>query len=567
MTNVSAPEAGSSSSATTTFRTMLEHSANVVWVLDAEGRIRYSSPSSTHVLGWKREDLVGQKAASVLIPPEELDLHAAILTHAAAQRGKTVDIELQLLRADGGRIWVNGTANDLTNEPDVGGIVITVRDVTRQRELTDQLTQRSMFDELTGLPTRALFADRLTQAISLSSYELIVKVLFINIDKFREVNTILGYAAADDLLRQVSQRITEVVPEGSIVGRNRADQFLIAEVCAQSNRGELIGGLNRSFAQPFPLGDKTYRISASIGLATATQGEATADEVIRKAETAAHAAKEHGNGQAMTYSQPLDARSMYRRETESQLHLAIDDDQLRVHYQPVMHMETNTPAGVEALVRWEHPTRGLVPPSEFITIAEETGMIVPIGAWVLDQTIATITKINANRSDKIFGAVNLSPRQLHDPDFVSMLGSALSRGEICGSLLNLDITEAALRGNQALLGDRLSRINSMGVKLAIDDFGTGYSSLSHLRSVPATYLKIDRTFTSEITGAGRDVVAGLITLAHAFGLIPIAEGVETEEELHILTELGCRYSQGYYHARPLPLADLEDYFRQGGARE
>jgi len=340
--------------------------------------------------------------------------------------------------------------------------------------------------------------------------------------------------------------------------------FLIAEVCAQSNRGELIGSLNRSFAEPFTLGDKTYRISASIGLATATQGEATAEEVIRKAETAAHAAKEHGNGSAMTYSQPLDARSTYRRETESQLHLAVDDDQLRVHFQPVMNMETNTPAGIEALVRWEHPTRGLVPPSEFITIAEETGMIVPIGAWVLDQTIATIATINASRTDKIFGAVNLSPRQLHDPDFLSMLGAALSRGGIDGSWINLDITEAALRGNQALLGDRLSRITSMGIKLAIDDFGTDYSSLSHLRSVPASYLKIDRTFTSEITGSGRDVVAGLITLAHAFGLTPIAEGVETAEELEILAELGCRYSQGYYHARPLPPDELMEYLAKGG---
>lgn len=562
MNQVAVAEQARTQTPTNAFQVILETSPDVVWVLDSEQRIRYVSPALGETLGWVADKVVGQRVTSVLIPPEELDLHASILRHAAAQAGKGVDIEMQILRSDGSRVWVNGTANDLRGVEGVDGIVMNVRDTTHTHELVDQLTQRSLFDELTQLPTRALFADRLDQAIALSSYELIVKVLFVNIDKFREINSILGYGLADDLLSQIAQRIRDVVPELAIVGRFKADQFLIAEVCAQSNRGEIIGALNRSFGEPFALGGKTYRVSASIGLATTTQGEITADELIRKAATAAHAAKEHGNGQAVTYSEPLEARAVYRRETESQLRTAVDNSELRLHYQPVIDMDTEEVAGVEALVRWEHPTRGLVPPSEFITIAEETGMIVPIGAWVIEQTLAAVGAINSARKNRIFASINLSPRQLHDPDFLSMLRAAISRQNLEATYVNLDITEASLQGNQSMLGDRLSRIRDMGVKLAIDDFGTGYSSLSHLRNVPATYLKIDRTFTSEVCGSGREVVAGLITLAHAFGLIPIAEGVETADELAVLRQLGCRFSQGYFHARPLPIDELLEYLGQ-----
>jgi len=550
---VPAPEATSE-----TFRSFIDHSEDLVWVLDADDMITYASPGVGRHLGWGPETLVGS-SGDVLIPPEELDLVTAVINSTAARGTLPTSIEFQALRNDATRIWVSGSVVNLADDPHVNGTMVSVRNVNGRRTAEEQLLQGSLFDALTGLPTRALFSDRLDQALMIGKFELIVKVVFIDIDNFGEINRTVGFGGADELLRQFSERLADCLPNDAIVGRFQNDEFLVARVSAESNRGELVGAVNRMLQHPFNLDDRSVRMSVAMGLATTTRKETTAEELMRKAATAAHEAKRHGPAQAVTYSAPLDARAVFRRETESELRRAIDGEELRVHFQPVLDIASTSVVGIEALVRWEHPVRGLIPPSEFITIAEETGLIVPIGDWVLDQTLAEVADINASGEHRLFASVNTSTRQLGDPQFVQSMHAALSKFGLDPSLVHLDVTEASIQGDDTPIGNKLRRLHHLGVEIAIDDFGTGYSSLSNLRDAPAQYLKIDRDFTNGVGAGGTEIVVGIIAIAHALNLTPIAEGVETEEQFTTLRQLGCAYSQGYLHARPLPSSELRQY--------
>lgn len=550
---MSAPEPTSE-----TFRSFVTHSEGLVWVLDADDKITYVSPGVQSHLGWAPETLVGS-SGEILIPPEELDLVTAVINSTSARGSLPSSIEFQALRNDAARIWVSGSVVNLADDPHVNGTMINVRNVNGRRIAEEQLLQGSFFDGLTGLPTRALFSDRLDQALMIGKHELIVKVVFIDIDNFAEINRTVGFGGADELLRQFSERLAACLPDDAIVGRFQNDEFLVARVSAESNRGELVGAVNRMLQHPFELDERSVRMSVAMGLATTTRTETTAEELIRKAATAAHEAKRHGPAQAVTYSAPLDARAVFRRETESELRKAIDAEELRVHFQPVLDVVTTAVVGIEALVRWEHPQRGLIPPSEFITIAEETGLIVPIGDWVLEQTLAEIATINAAGNHRLFASINTSTRQLGDPHFVQSMHAALSKAGLDPSLVHLDVTEASIQGDDTPIGNRLRRLHHLGVEIAIDDFGTGYSSLSKLQEAPANYLKIDRDFTNGVGNGGTEIVVGIIAIAHALNLTPIAEGVETEEQFTTLRQLGCAYSQGYLHARPLPAAELHEY--------
>lgn len=538
------------------FRSLIEHTPDLIWIVDDKSRINFISPAVTEHLGWAPGTLIGARG-DLLIPPEELDLYTATMHSLARVPGSSTSLEIQVLRSDSSRCWVTGNVTNLSHYPSLNGTVVSVRDIDQRHAYENGLIRRSFFDELTGLPTRALFIDRLEQAIKLAANDLIIKVLYIDIDNFGAINEQLGFGPADELLRETAARLKKHLPSSAIIGRFLNDEFLVAQVSAESNRGELVKAVTRTFSEAFQLGDRTVRASASIGLTTTTSADISAKELIDQAGTAAYEAKTHGQGQAVTYTEPLNKRSVFRRETESQLMKAVDNGELRLHYQPVIDVNTKLAVGVEALVRWEHPNRGLIPPSEFITIAEETGLIVNIGYWVIDQTTSLVSELNQSwRGRPLFGSVNLSPRQLSDHALLQRVHMAITRSGLSSQLLHLDVTEASLQGAQTRIGHQLQRLSQMGIELAIDDFGTGSSSLAMVRETPATYLKIDRSFTSQLTLGGVDIVTGIIAVAHSLGLIPIAEGVETEHQLSILKDLGCPFSQGYLHARPLPKSDL-----------
>jgi len=546
-------DTGTASSA---FEALMFHSPDLVWIINRHNQINFVSPAVQRELGWNADNLIGSRG-DLLVPPEELDLYTAMVKRLLSKPGMVTSIEMQVLRADGTRCWVAGSATNLMEEASLGGIVFTTRNVDQRHRFEQDVVQRGFFDDLTTLPTMTLFVDRLDQAIQMASHDLIIKVLYIDIENFSAVNAQLGFGAGDELLRQTAARLEAALPSTTILGRFRNDEFLVAQVSTESNRGELVVAINKVFGDAFVLGDRTARVSSSIGLATTTRADTTATELIQKAAAASFEAARHGSGQAVTWSEPMNARSVFKRQTEGELAHALSNGELRLHYQPVLDIVSRKTVGIEALVRWEHPSRGLIPPSEFITIAEETGLITEIGYWVIEKTLRLLTTINRDQPDRnLFGTVNFSPRQLADPELLNRTRAAISRAGADPNRLMLDITEASLHGAETQVGNQLQRLSQLGVSLAIDDFGTGSSSLSKLREVPAKYLKIDRKFTNEVTTVGPDLVMGIIAVAHALGLIPVAEGVETEEQLEILRSLGCGLSQGYLHARPLPEADL-----------
>lgn len=538
-------------------KALVDHSPQMVWVFDANNALTYASPAVTAELGWKSETLIGQPA-TMLVPPSDLDLYTAAANQVRTTGpGGRAEVEMQVLAANGERIYVNGTISNLTTDPTVAGFVVDVRNVNHRRNYEQQLLERALYDDLTGLPSRALCTDRLARALQLSDLDLIINVVVVNIDNFGRVNEELGFAAADELLRNVAARMVAAVPRSVVVGRMHADEFLVTSTSTESNRGELVAAVNRAFTKPFMIDGRSVKLSASMGLVSATRSDATAEDMITKAEAAVHEAKSHGSGQAVTWSQPLDARARHRTQTESELRRAIDGNELLIYFQPIVDMANNTYAGVEALVRWQHPTRGIVPPSEFITIAEETGMIVPIGEWVLENTVFSVAALNREYGGRpLYGVVNLSARQLADPDFTGRVRASLSRSGLNPGLLHFDITEAVIQPGPTVVGLRLDELRMIGTEIAIDDFGTGYSSIAALRRSQASYVKIDRAFVNELGTDGQEVVSGIIGLAHSLGFDTIAEGVETEDQLMALRRLGCRYSQGYLHARPVPFDEL-----------
>ncbi|MDX6232543.1 MAG: hypothetical protein QOH68_1527, partial [Nocardioidaceae bacterium] len=438
------------------------------------------------------------------------------------------------------------------------------RDISDRKALEDRLAHQATHDPLTGLPNRLLLLDRLQMALARSSRSgSTVGVLFLDLDHFKVVNDSLGHSRGDDLLEAIADRLSSVVRPGDTVARFGGDEFVVLceDVGGEEYGRAIAERIAAQLTAPITLGDTDVVVSASIGLAFTT-GAQDGEALIRDADAAMYRAKERGRARSEVFDREMRERVVDRLDVENSLRRAIDRRELRVLYQPKIDLQTGGIVGAEALLRWEHPDRGLLLPRDFLQIAEETGLIIPIGRWMIEQACRQATRLRAELEDlwPLFVCVNLSGRQLTHAGLVGDLAEMIDRTGVDPAYIDLEITESVAMDDVDATAEAFAGLKSLGFKIAIDDFGTGYSSLAYLRRFPVDLLKIDRAFVDGLEDDASDVaiVRAIISMAKSLGMGVIAEGVETAGQLERLREMGCDMAQGYYFAKPIPADDLTE---------
>ena len=553
------------------FQALVHNSSDLITLVGADLAITYQTPSITRLLGYAEDELIGTQLADLAHPEDRLSLFAARAEAIAGDQASATS-QVRLRHRDGSYRHVQSIHTNLLDDPDVRAVVVTTRDVTAQKELEAQLQHNAFHDALTGLANRALFADRLEHALARTDrHATPVAVLFVDLDDFKAVNDGAGHSAGDELLVAVAERLRRVLRPSDTIARLGGDEFAVliedgadpARTAATADR--LLVALSEPFAGNDAGADEQVRISASVGIATGAAGQHDAAELLRHADVAMYAAKQAGKGRAAVFAPDMDSAIIGQLQLKADLARAVEQGEFVVHYQPTVELETGRLAGVEALVRWEHPTRGLVPPLDFIPLAEQSGLIVPIGRFVLREACRQMSTWHRNHTTRppMTVSVNLSARELDEPGLVGSVREALEEAQLDPAHLVLEITESLLLVDLPTTVGTLLELRALGVRLAVDDFGTGYSSLAYLENLPVDILKIDKSFVDRIadgspalasdgTGAQRSVMVSAISqLAHALSLQMVAEGIEAPEQVSTLRGLDCQYGQGYYFARPL----------------
>jgi diguanylate cyclase (GGDEF)-like protein/PAS domain S-box-containing protein len=545
------------------FRSLVQNASDVITILDRRGTIRYVSPSTERVWGFAVEDLLGTSLLALVHP----DDRAAARTHLAnllAQPGAT----------DGTWCDCEAMAVNPLEQSAVRGIVITYRDVTERKVFEEQLRHLAFHDSLSGLPNRALFLDRLERAMALAHRNLRpVAMLFLDLDNFKVVNDSLGHQAGDQLLREVAKRLQSCVRAEDTVARLGGDEFtiLLAEIVQPDEVTAVADRIAQVLRAPIAINDREVFLSASIGVALSEPGRDGPSSLLCNADLAMYQAKAAGKARHALFDAGMNTRAVERLELETALRLALERSEFRVYYQPILSLANERVCEVEALIRWAHPDRGLVPPGVFIPVAEETGLIVPIGQWVLEQACRQARQWQAQRGvDRpLIVSVNLSARQFQHPDLAADIERALRATGLDPRILKLEVTESVVMQDADSATATLQQLKALGIQLAIDDFGTGYSSLASLKRLPVDTLKIDRSFVDGLGSDGQDtaIVQSVVALAKTLHLDVTAEGVATPIQAAYLRALGCDRGQGYLFARPLPADAILDILDQDADSE
>jgi diguanylate cyclase (GGDEF)-like protein/PAS domain S-box-containing protein len=544
------------------FQSLVKNSIDVQLIADASGVITFESAAVERVLGYRPQDRLGRDAFDDLHPD---DRAWAVQTFQDVARlpGSQVAAEVRVRHADGSWLVIEAVAKNLLDDPAVGGIVINYRDVTARKSLEDELKRQAFHDSLTGLANRALFADRLQHAISRAERApTAIAVLFVDLDDFKTVNDSLGHSEGDQLLIAVADRLRSGVRAGDTIARMGGDEFAI--LIEDPVEGETPVDVGRrllgQLEAPFVHGGKELFVRASIGIATTRSRDYSADEVLRNADVAMYTAKSNGKSRLEVFEPGMHTAALTRLALKGDLERALERGEFALVYQPIVRLGGGRLSGVEALLRWQHRDRGTVGPTEFIPVAEETGLILPLGRWVLEQACAQAAAWNAMASQPITMSVNVSGRQLQQSGFATEVAEVLRATDLAPELLTLELTESVLMQDAEAATRMLVDLKALGVRLAIDDFGTGYSSLNYLRRFPIDELKIDRSFVASLDDGPTQsaVVLSILRLSETLHLETVAEGIEEPSQLALLRDLGADLGQGYFFARPLSVDGMTD---------
>ena len=545
------------------FRSLVQNSSDLIAIVTSDAVVSYISPSIEHVLGFEPVAVHGEPIGDFVHGDDRTALFSSF-GEALKHPGAPALVEIRLRRRDGTWARMEVVMTDLRSDPSVHGIVLNARDVTDRRRLEEQLSHQAFHDSLTGLANRAVFRDRVEHALRSSErFNEPLAVLFLDLDGFKSVNDSAGHAAGDDLLIEFGKRLEAWARPGDTVARLGGDEFaILVERLSEPREAESIARrvVERS-REPYQLAGRQVFVRVSVGIAVRTDPADTVEDMLRNADVAMYIAKARGKGRYEVFHPDMHRPILERLHTEAELRAGIENGDLRVHYQPIVELATGTLSGLEALVRWNHPERGLVPPEEFIAVAEDSGLVHQLGTMVLEQACGDLMTLRAQGATDLRMSVNLSAAQFESPELPQIVATALARSGLPHDLLTLEITESVVMSDTEATVQRFNALKQLGVGLAVDDFGTGYSSLNYLRRFPVDVLKIDRAFVRNIDASAEDAALAhaILKLAQTFKLEAVAEGIERREQLDELVKLGCRYGQGFYFAAPQSIDDLIPY--------
>jgi diguanylate cyclase (GGDEF)-like protein/PAS domain S-box-containing protein len=551
------------------FQALVQHSSDVVTVVSLDGVVTYQSESIARVFGYEREQVTGQKLVGFL-PEEARDrLEEAFGAVADTPYASRV-VEIPMRHADGHHRLAEVTVTNLLGDRNVEGLVLNSRDISERKELEDQLVHEAFHDGLTKLANRALFKDRVELALRRRG-DADIAVLFLDLDGFKEVNDSLGHAAGDQLLVQVADRLAAAVRPGDTVARFGGDEFavLIDQVDAAGDADDLATRIIDALDLQFDIDNTEIHVQGSIGIALTGPDAADADQLMRNADLAMYRAKAAGEGTFARYDPAMHSGLVDRLQLAADLRRALETTgELVLYYQPTIELRSGAITGFEALVRWQHPVRGMISPADFIPLAESTGLIRPLGQWVLAEACRQGVEWGAHDPERVLTmAVNVSGRQFDQPDLPAIVAGVLADTGLPAERLCLEMTESVLMTDTEENLAVLLSLKEIGVKLAIDDFGTGYSSLAYLRRFPVDTLKIDRSFVERIGGATPDAALArtIVQLGQSLGMATVAEGIEQYAQFLALRRMGCDLAQGYYFSRPLPAEEAGALLRDPAA--